>query len=96
MTERPDSAATTADELRRINELLTLENRSLRAHLAGGDGGERIARPDQVVMDAAEADELTQARSDLRWVLERIARSPAGPALRRRKGFSRLYRTWLE
>lgn len=40
--------------------------------------------------------ERNLAIQDLRWTLDRLARSPIGPAMRRLDGFRRLQKKWAE
>lgn len=54
--------------------------------------GRNDARVTKLRQDVAE---LRQARSDLRWLLERLDRSPAGPLFRRFEGFRTLQERWL-
>lgn len=82
--------------LERQLELLRLENRALRSRLAGRDAGERIAGPDDVLVPRAEYEELTRARTDLKWLVERIITSPVGRLARRRSGFRRIEQDWSE
>lgn len=59
----------------------------------------RLAEVEQALRSAEiERDTIRHERNlmaqDFRWTLERLAKSPAGPALRRTEGFSRLLDTW--
>ena len=86
------------------NRLLTIEVEYLRGRVAElEDGGvlpeqasATLARRDRELARLREqVDTLGQARSDLRWLLERLGGSPAGPLLRRFGGFTTLERRWL-
>ncbi len=61
---------------------------------------QRRLRSIEVELDAAviERDTIRHERNlmaqDFQWTLERLASSPAGPALKRLPGFARMLETW--
>lgn len=87
---------TDLDKLRMENELLTFEVEYLRNVVAEkGRSGRQAAAGNALEISSEEKEELNQARSDLRWVLRRLDRSPIGWILRRRQGFASLTNRWL-
>lgn len=68
------------------NELLTNEVRRLRS---------RIAALEEELAVAPPAPQANEALGDLRYLLGKLDSSPAGPLLRRQKGFRNLRERYL-
>lgn len=77
---------TTLRDLAVENELLTNEVRRLRS---------RIAALEEELAVAPPAPQAHQALGDLRYLLGKLDSSPAGPLLRRQKGFRALRERYL-
>lgn len=82
---------------------------SLRRHLARAEqlraqaesqhvrAESQLARAEsQLAAERERVEQLTRARSDLRWLLRRLDGSPAGFMLRRFEGFRTLMDRWLD
>lgn len=102
---RPDTwEPTDAVALRMENDLLANENAVLRARMAEAESKAKKARkalakanaaPVTPTVDEGLLEELTRARSDLRWFIQRLSASPIGFLLRRWEGFRVLEERWL-
>ena len=67
--------------------------RGMEAHIAHLEQHAAQLQREVNRLEAAGA-EGKQARSDLRWLLKRLRRSPLGPLLRTRPGFRKLWDRW--
>ncbi len=71
-------------------ELLRSENQHLRARVRDLEHRTESLRIDADTM----RHERNLAAQDLRWTIDRLDQSPAGPLLRRTDGFRRLRAQW--
>lgn len=78
------------------NELLSHENRLLRARLdAVGAVGVVTDEYGEEAITQAELNRLRKAESDLRWFVQRLDESAVGPVLRRWPGFRVLHSRYV-
>lgn len=84
----PESAPGIID-LHMENDLLTHENRILRARLEGSFDYEapEATQPTQSADFGVEQERFRRAYYDLRWLIRRLNSSPLGFVLRRWEGF---------
>ena len=85
----------TPDELVSLqmeNDLLTHENRHLRARLRAWN---KVFAETDPAPAPEELARNAEAYEDLRWVLQRLSARPFGPLLRRRRGFRDLIQRYL-
>lgn len=85
------------------NELLRHEVAHLRARLAAAERaaeqertqGRQETQQDQQPSGGEASAEHAKAGEDLRWLLERLDRTPVGPLLRRRPRVREMRERWL-
>jgi hypothetical protein len=80
-------------QLRMENDLLQHEITYLRSELRQAQERLDAEGPE---IDPAVAEELAEARKDLRWLLRRLDAPPIGWLVRRRSGFQNLWSRWMD